>query len=197
MAKLVSYDSPAKGLHEYVCDKKADDKELCETQFKQADVVTTLIKCENGETITLKLATTIPTYYTRAFTVEGTKAVYREDGNVFFANGQHHHEFNQRKLWNSGRHCFHEHKPQIWREKENINMKGHGGMDSLVVAAMVECFENKTPSPIDVYDAASWMAVTALSDESIKGGNITVDFPDFTRGKYKNREDIPEGKFAL
>ena len=38
--------------------------------------------------------------------------------------------------------------------------------------------------PIDVYDAASWMAITALSEMSIAKGGQVVDIPDFTRGKW-------------
>lgn len=197
MVKLTSFDSPAKGLHQYVLDKKSDDKELVDTVFKQGDVITTLIKCENGETIFLKLATTLPACYSRSFTVEGTKATYREDGNIFFDNGKHLFEFNQSKHWNNAKKTLRLNKPEIWKDKSKLNMKGHGGMDSLVVASMVDCYKNKTHSPIDVYDAAAWMAVTALSEQSINGGNITVEVPDFTRGKYKNREDIPSGDFAI
>ena len=40
------------------------------------------------------------------------------------------------------------------------------------------------PMPVDVYDAASWMAVTALSEMSIAKGGAVVDVPDFTGGKW-------------
>jgi hypothetical protein len=41
--------------------------------------------------------------------------------------------------------------------------------------------------PVDVYDAASWMAITPLSAESIEKGCF-VEIPDFTKGAYKTRE---------
>ena len=44
--------------------------------------------------------------------------------------------------------------------------------------------------PIDVYDAAAWMTVTALSKISIENGSIPVEFPDYTRGKYKERKTV-------
>ena len=44
--------------------------------------------------------------------------------------------------------------------------------------------------PIDVYDAVSWMSITALSEESIAKGSIPIECPDFTRGKYKNRKPL-------
>ena len=38
--------------------------------------------------------------------------------------------------------------------------------------------------PVDVYDAAAWMSVTALSKKSIAEGGATQTFPDLTRGKW-------------
>ena len=38
--------------------------------------------------------------------------------------------------------------------------------------------------PVDVYDAASWMAITALSEMSVAKGGAVVDIPDFTNGKW-------------
>ena len=46
---------------------------------------------------------------------------------------------------------------------------------------------NKEEMPIDVYEACAMMCVTALSEESIKRGSSPVEVPDFTRGKYRNR----------
>ena len=45
--------------------------------------------------------------------------------------------------------------------------------------------------PIDVYDAATWAAITPLSEISIRTGEA-VEIPDFTRGKYRERplEDV-------
>ena len=48
----------------------------------------------------------------------------------------------------------------------------------------IRCLREDAPMPVDVYDAASWMAVTALSEMSIAKGGAVVDFPDFTKGKW-------------
>jgi hypothetical protein len=42
--------------------------------------------------------------------------------------------------------------------------------------------------PIDVYDAAAWMVITPLSEQSIAHGGMPQPIPDFTRGKYLLRE---------
>ncbi len=41
---------------------------------------------------------------------------------------------------------------------------------------------------MDVYDAAAWSAVTPLSETSIRKGVRPVDFPDFTRGAWKDHK---------
>ena len=38
--------------------------------------------------------------------------------------------------------------------------------------------------PIDVYDCASWMCITALSAQSIATGGMPQAIPDFTSGKW-------------
>ena len=59
---------------------------------------------------------------------------------------------------------------------------------------IVADMENK-PMPIDVYDAAAWMAVTALSEASIAAGGAPQAYPDFTDGKWLLRE--PEDVLPL
>ena len=54
--------------------------------------------------------------------------------------------------------------------------------------------------PIDVYDAASWMAITALSANSIALGGAPQIIPDYTNGKWQLRQpkdvvDFSECKF--
>ena len=79
MLTLTSMASKAAGLKEYIKNNKADDEVLMNTEFHQGDVVNTIITCANGETILLTLDTTLPRYYSRGFTVQGTKGMYFED----------------------------------------------------------------------------------------------------------------------
>ena len=71
--KLVSMSSKAQGMHEYIMSKPEYRDRLGDAVFKQGDVTTTMIQCENGETIFLKLDTTLPRLYERGVTVSGTK----------------------------------------------------------------------------------------------------------------------------
>lgn len=69
----------------------------------------------------------------------------------------------------------------LWKDYQAKGVRGgHDGMDYLVFRAFVESVKNGTGVPIDIYDAAAWMAVTCLSEESIALGGAPVAIPDFT-----------------
>ncbi|HRF35797.1 MAG TPA: Gfo/Idh/MocA family oxidoreductase [Clostridia bacterium] len=197
--KLTSYSSVAKGLHEYILANKADDKELVASQFKQGDVVTTIIETIKGQTVVIQLDTTLPRPYSRGYTIRGTKAMYQEDNNLVFLDNKKFKmfDFNSRPLWNNGKKFAKKFAHRIWKNKGAVVKAGHGGMDSLVLNAMVEAFLEGYYPPIDVYDTATWMVITALSEQSIKNNNQTMEFPDFTRGKWKNRQDVCLGHYSL
>ena len=72
--------------------------------------------------------------------------------------------------------------------KEQI-VRGHGSMDCFCFKTFFENLRDNKPMPVDVYNAASWMAFTPLSAESIEKGSF-VEIPDFTKGAYKTRERL-------
>ena len=72
---------------------------------------------------------------------------------------------------------------------------GHGGMDIVEFRRFVECYLSGEEMPVDVYDAASWMAVTALSERSIAMGGAPQAIPDFTNGKWMQRAPKDVVKF--
>ena len=43
---------------------------------------------------------------------------------------------------------------------------------------------------MDVYDAASWSAISELSEKSVARMGESVKFPDFTRGKWKTNKPL-------
>ncbi len=186
--KLVSMSSKSAGLKEYVNQNAEHLAPLVGREFAQGDVVTTMIACENGETVLLKLDTTLPRFYDRGLTVSGTKGFYNQTTNCVMLDEKFKGEC-KKELFNQDKYDMY--LPKEWREitPEQIEA-GHGGMDFIMLKRFFYCVANKLPMPIDVYDAATWMSITALSEQSIKGGSVPVDFPDFTRGKYKTRKTV-------
>ncbi len=187
MLSLVSFASKSAGLHEYVEQKRGKDDSLAKVRFKQGDVITTIIKCAGGETITLSLNTTLPHPYSRNFNVHGTKAYYCENNNSFYIDGEEYEggEDDWDKNWGNFNRYSEKYEHPLWKEyRANGVHAGHGGMDWLTLRAFFESFFEKKLPPINVYDAASWMAITALSEQSIALGGAPVPIPDFTRGKW-------------
>jgi len=79
---------------------------------------------------------------------------------------------------------------KYWREEgEDAAGSGHGGIDYMVLNDFFKAVKKNKPAPIDVYDAAAWSAISALSEMSISRGNTPVDFPDFTRGQWIKFKD--------
>ncbi len=203
MVRLVSMASKSRGLAQYIRDTKPEDSELLHTEFKQGDIVTTVITCENGETVTLTLDTTLPRIYSRNFTVHGTKGMYQEDGDYVFLEKDltvdiAEIDVDPQKIWKNADKYGEEYDNDLWKHKsEGMIAGGHGGMDYLVLRAMLSAARGESYPAIDAYDAAAWMCITALSEQSIANGSAPVEIPDFTNGKYKNRTEKSSGKYAL
>lgn len=132
---LVSYSSKAVGLEEFTKDERNSDKSLIGTKFAQGDIVTTMIKCANGETVTLMLDTTLPKYYSREFTVRGTKGLCMQETNMILLEEKDDmHEFWEpastiEKHLNNAKE-YADYLPGLWKNiTQEEQEAGHGGMD--------------------------------------------------------------------
>ena len=63
-------------------------------------------------------------------------------------------------------------------------------MDYLEDYRLVDALRSGRYPDMDVYDAAAWSAVSELSERSVADRSRPVDFPDFTRGKWKTNAPI-------
>lgn len=188
---LTATASKARGLNEYI-DSHQEVSVLKGTEFKQGDVVTTAIKCENGELITLKLDTTLPRLYDREITVSGTKGYYSQTLKAVILDGdKFDHEKNVIQDALNSQNDYEEYLPEDWKTITEEQLKsGHGGMDYIMLKHFFRAVKNKDEMPIDVYEACAMMCVTALSEQSIKNNGAPVEVPDFTDGNYKNRQIV-------
>jgi len=193
MLTLSSFASKAVGLKDRAKSLLGEESPYAKIDYKQGDIITTVITCANGETIHLCLDTTLPrAYYSRNFTVRGTKGMYAEERHSLFFEGMDEPtENNEEEMYEKYDH-------PLYKEYAKMDGKGgHGGMDYLVCRAFVESVKRGIDTPIDAYDTALWMAVTPLSEMSIAQGGAPVSVPDFTRGKWLGREPVTEGKYCL
>ena len=192
MTSLVSVATGSFGMEEYVEARKdtIKNKDLIGVDFAQGDVVNTIITCENGETMALRLDTSLPRSYNREFTIRGTKGMYEQNSNSVYFDGQP--EFWSsidyiNKYVNSAEQ-FKDLLPHEWKIiTPEALAAGHGGMDYVELREFIDRVKDGGEMQCDVYDAAAWMVVSCLSEESIKANGKPMEIPDFTRGKYKTR----------
>lgn len=181
---LTSTSTKAVGLNEYIRNHFPEDEKLMNTRFNQGDIVVTVIKTARGEVITHTLDTTLPGISSRGLLVRGSKGMYDTDMKTVMVDNAEieNKDGNVVEYKEKYRH-------PIWKEFIEKGVQGgHGGMDWLEFEAFADCLKNNKPMPVDVYDAATWMAVSILSEHSILMGSAPVVFPDFTRGKWINKD---------
>lgn len=193
---LTSMASKSRGLNEWIRKNKDESYDLRDYNFNCGDVVSTMIKCANGETIVLHHDCSTPRPYSRDYLVQGTRGIFSEiedDNSLLYLDG-----FEPEHTWKPISEFWDrwDHPLWKWYAKEGIKA-GHGGMDYLVLAAFVESLRYGKKPPIDVYDTATWMVITCLSEQSVAMGSLPVPIPDFTNGKWIDREPEDEGRFTL
>jgi len=189
ITELVSYATKSRGLHEHIVKHGGENHPNAKVEFKLGDIVTTMMKCANGETILLQHDTNLPRPYSLGFRVQGTNGLWMDINKSIYVEGK-----SKPHEWESAAEWLEKYDHPLWKKYGNdASGAGHGGMDWFVLNAFVEAVKRKTNTPQDVYDAVTWSAVTPLSETSIRLGGETVDFPDFTQGQWMYRKN----NFAL
>lgn len=200
MVSLCTKSSGSYGMESYI-NENPELSELKGKHFVQGDVVETLITCENGELISLRLDTTLPGYYSREFTVRGTSGSYFQDTNMVIEDKDDEEfcfttvDFIKKNIDNAAEY-YDKYLPEMWKNVDpSAQQTSHGGMDYFEFQVFCDCLRNGKEMPIDAYDAAAWMSIAYLSEKSISLGGASVEIPDFTNGKYKERS--PESVIEL
>jgi len=174
-------------------------------RFNCGDVTTTVLKCANGETVTMIHSVAPPQPYSRRGLVQGTRGIWSEDRKGIFVEGlsvsknltdvagnpyvEH--------VWDPVESFYDKFDHPIWRDFRDHPTGGHGGMDTLALRAFCSAVAGESDYPIDVYDTAVWMSLTALSEQSVALGGMPVPVPDFTCGKWVTRGPAKPGYWSL
>ena len=186
MLYLTSTASQARGLHKYIVDNAGPEHPNAKVIFNNGDIVTTVIKCAQGQTIVLSHDTNNPRPYSLNFRVQGTQGIWQKDARSLFIEGLS----AQPHRWEDEGPYLEKYDHPLWqRFQDKAVGAGHGGMDFFIVRALIETLKG-SPPVIDVYDAVSMSVVTALSEESIARGSTAVNIPDFTRGRWQTNQPI-------
>ncbi|MFP7655510.1 Gfo/Idh/MocA family protein [Chryseobacterium proteolyticum] len=195
LTRLSSFSSKSLGLHQYIVEhpKGGANHPNAKVKFNQGDIVTTQIACANGETILLTHDTSLQRPYDLGFRVQGTDGIWQDFGSGGADQGHIYFEkiMNHTHKWDNTEKWIKDYDHPMWKKFESkATGAGHGGMDFFVMNTFIECIKRNIEFPMDVYDLATWYAITPLSEKSIAKGGQVVEIPDFTKGQWKNRKPI-------
>ena len=184
LMSLTSHATKGIGIHNYIVKHGGKDHPNAKLKFKQGDVITSTIETANGETIIVTHDCNLPRPYSLGFRVQGANGLWEKDGDRMYIEGQ-----SESHRWDSSKEWLEKYDHPLWKKfGEHAQGAGHGGMDFFVINAFVESAKKNVAPPMDAYDAATWSAITPLSEASIENNGEPQDFPDFTRGMWvKNK----------
>lgn len=160
--------------------------------FVCGDINTSIIRTLLGRTIMVQWDEQLPRPYTRHNYIQGTRGAWGGFPNRVTIEGKS----KSTDDWTEGgdlKSWFDEYDHPLYRQQGSLaqSVGGHGGMDFLMMWRIIYCLHHGEPIDQDVYDAAAWSAVFPLSGWSVANRGQSVDFPDFTRGDWKNRAPLP------
>ena len=186
MLYLTSTATQSRGLKKYILDKGGVNHPNASVDFKCGDIVSTVIKCHQGQTIMLSHDTNNPRPYSLNFRVQGTLGIWQKDARSLYIEGLSKDEHR----WEKEDKYLEEFDHPLWKRfQDQAAGSGHGGMDFFIFRAFIEALKGAEPV-IDVYDAVSMSVISPLSEKSIRLGSASVKIPDFTRGKWKKNKPI-------
>ena len=185
---LVSMASKEAGLGLWAEEHAGRDNTEAKRAYRMGDVVTTLVRTKNGQTIRITHNTSNPRPYSRDISLQGTKGIVRKyPQEKIYLEGVS----KTNDAWEDLVAYRDKYEHPIWKElEERSRGAGHGGMDFIEDFRLIECLRAGVPTDMDVYDGAAWSAVAPISERSIAQRSRSVDFPDFTKGAWKTRAPL-------
>jgi predicted dehydrogenase len=205
---LVSMSTKAVMLNRFAALKYGDETPNATRKFAQGDVNVTLLHTAGGKMVTLNFDTDTP--HPREFLrLQGTKGVYMNPNSVFnpvpqepgqprspISNGLIYIDGRTPKEdeWESADPYFEEYRHPFLKtfvpkpRKQAVALRGHGGGSSTTPVhweRLVAALRAGRMPDWDVYDSVTSSAISPLTEKSVAGGSVPVQFPDFTKGRWR------------
>lgn len=212
---LVSMSCNARGMDIYVTEHLPEGHPKRERKYINGDVNTSLIKTVSGKSIVIKHDTDLPRPYSRINLLQGTrgimrgypefKACFEKDVDESMVNNAYRHQFTwenatpyaekyEHPLWNflkesnvnepKSKEFGRIGKNTVWHYNPTTESKGG---DFLENYRLIQALLQDSPTDYNVYDAATWSAVSPLSEWSVANRSRPIDFPDFSKGRWKTK----------
>ncbi|MCC6263461.1 MAG: Gfo/Idh/MocA family oxidoreductase [Bryobacterales bacterium] len=191
---MVSMSSRSGAMREYAEREFGKDDWRAKADYRLGDVNTSILQTARGRLVHLYLDTSTPRVKEHITRLQCAKGVYSSmlgkmfiDGMSFRAEGEN---WRARDEWEDVAAYKDRYQHKLWRERGQAATGSHGGIDYMLIYRLVKRLQAGLAPDMDVYDAAAWSAIFPLSERSVAGRSIPVDFPDFTRGRWEGRAGI-------
>lgn len=194
LVKLVSMDSDPVSIPRLI-EAKGEDP----TGFRNGQHTYTMIRTMRGKTILIHHDVATPRPYSRQYNVAGTGGyatkyplpMYALDRSSMTPSPALPDGCDQVSPHNwlspeQQEALIEKYRHPLLRElgEQAARYDYRGGMNYIMDYRLIYCLRHGLPLDMDVYDLAEWCCVAPLSKQSIEGGSIPVDIPDFTRGAW-------------
>jgi len=195
---LVSMSTKAVMLNRYAAKNYGEDSYYANVDMAQGDYNASLIRTVNGKMITLNFDTNTP-HPRESYRIQGTEGVYlRVRGGdispLIYIEGltpeSHQWESADKYLKQYEHPIVKNYDPpaRIWG-----GTRGHGGHSEQTPMRwnrLVQALREKRQPDWDIYDSLTSSAISPVTEESVANKSKPIDFPDFTKGKWKERSKL-------
>jgi len=183
---LVSMSGPSRGLQLWQNEHLDPDDPRRAERYSLGDVNLSLLRTVNGRTVYLVHDTNLPRPYSRIRTLQGTRGIVSGYPDRVHIEGR-----SPPHQWEPLENYAAEFEHPLWKtDSARSATAGHGGMDYLENLRLIKCLMEGRPPDMDVYDAATWSVICALSETSVAKRSRPIDFPDFTRGRWRTAPPV-------
>jgi hypothetical protein len=188
---LVSMSSKAVCLNEYAAHYFGDKHPYASFNMQQGDVNTTLLRTVGGKTVTLYFDTNTPHPQTAESRLQGTKGHYSGNLRKVFLEGRSPEAHQWEPLENYEKEYRHA-LLDTFDPSRFKTARGHGGGTTthLMWRRLIDALMKNKPPDQDVYDAVVWSVISPLTERSVAVKSQSIDFPDFTRGRWEKTPPI-------
>lgn len=187
---LSSQATASLGINEYFRRRFGPGHPYARQEWKQGDIVTSVVRTKMGKTIVINYDMQLPRPYDNRWMVQGTLGLYDEARSAVYVTGRSpkYHEWEPFAPYQEEfEHAWWKAMRQPQPEADPL-AAGHGGTDDLEVRLFLDAARWKSSLPLDLIDSLTMSAVIPASEESIAKGGAPVPFPDFSRGQWRARK---------
>ena len=196
MEFMVSMSSVGGMLNDYAATfYKNKNHKTAKQAYALGDYNASLIRTANGKMITINHDTSTP-HPRENYRIQGTRGVFLGDSasKRIYIEGmsatEHTWEPADKYLEEFEHPIVKNYKPA---PRRGGTIEGHGGGGSetpMIWHRLISALRKNEMPDWDVYDSVTSSSISAVSEASVPGKSKPVEFPDFTKGKWKTRPRI-------